>query len=155
MRSWDLGREGNLFKVTVVLICLKIYLFLFMAVLGLHCCASTFSSCSEQGLLSSCREMSFHCSDFSCFRTWALGVWASVTAVHAFSMLWYTGLVALWHVGLSLTRDWTHVPWIDRWKIYHWNTREAPKLLRWFLVNWKDKNIFYDQVAHVLKYFIV
>ena len=30
---------------------LKIYLFLFLAVLGLHCCAQAFSSCGEQGLL--------------------------------------------------------------------------------------------------------
>ena len=28
-----------------------IYLFLFLAVLGLRCCAWAFSSCSEQGLL--------------------------------------------------------------------------------------------------------
>ena len=31
---------------------LKMYLF--MAVLGLHCCTLAFSSCSEQGLLSRC-----------------------------------------------------------------------------------------------------
>ena len=143
MRSWDLGREGNLFKVTGVLICLKIYSFLFMAVLSLPCCASTFSSCSEQGLLSSCSAMPFHCSDFSCFRSWVLGVWASVTAAHGFSMLWCTGLVALGHVGLSLTRDWVNVPCIDRWIRYHWNTREASKLLRWFLVSWKNKNLYF------------
>ena len=142
MRSWDLGREGNL-KVTVVLICLKIHSFLFMAVLSLPCCASTFSSCSEQGLLSSCSEMSFHWSDFSCFRSWALGVWASLTATPGFTMLWCTGLVALWHVGLSLTRDWVHVPCTDRWILYHWNTRGASKLLRWFLVSWKDKNLYF------------
>ena len=28
-----------------------LFLFLFLAALGLHCCALAFSSCSEQGLL--------------------------------------------------------------------------------------------------------
>ena len=32
-----------------------------------------FSSCSDQGLLSSCRVWTSHCSDFSCFGTQALG----------------------------------------------------------------------------------
>ena len=31
--------------------------------LGLCCCAWTFSSCSEQGLLSSCRAWASHCRD--------------------------------------------------------------------------------------------
>ena len=36
---------------------LFIYLFIYLAVLGLHCCARAFSSCSEQGLLfvAACR----------------------------------------------------------------------------------------------------
>ena len=34
---------------------------LFVAVLGLHCCAEAFSSCSEQGLLSSFGVGTSHC----------------------------------------------------------------------------------------------
>ena len=42
--------------------------------------------------------------------------------------LWHTGLVALRHVGSSLTRDRTHFPWIGRQILNHWTTREAPRL---------------------------
>ena len=48
------------------------YLFLIMDVLGLHCCMQAFSSCREQGLLSSCAWVS-HCGGFACFRAWVLG----------------------------------------------------------------------------------
>ena len=36
---------------------------LFLAELGLHCCAG-FLSCGERGLLSSCRAQASHCSGF-------------------------------------------------------------------------------------------
>ena len=49
-------------------------IYLFMAVLGLHFCKRTFSSCREQGLLSSCGEWASHCSDFSCCGAWAPGM---------------------------------------------------------------------------------
>ena len=35
------------------------------------------------------------------------------------------GLVALWHMGSSWTRDGTRVPCIARWILNHWTTREA------------------------------
>ena len=39
----------------------KIYfIYLFLAVLGLHCCAKAFSSCGEWGLHSSCSARTFH-----------------------------------------------------------------------------------------------
>ena len=41
----------------------KIYLFL--ALPGLRCCAQAFSSCGEQGSLSSCGMQAFHCDGFS------------------------------------------------------------------------------------------
>ena len=41
--------------------------------LGLHCCTSTFSSCSMWGLLSSCGAQASHCSSSSCCRAQALG----------------------------------------------------------------------------------
>ena len=43
---------------------------LFMAALGLHCCAQAFSSCSKQGL--PCDTWSSHCIGFSSFGAWAL-----------------------------------------------------------------------------------
>ena len=46
---------------------------LFLAVLGLRCCAKPFSSCSNWGLLSSWAVWASHCGGFSCCRAWALG----------------------------------------------------------------------------------
>ena len=64
------------------------------------------------------------------------GTWASVVVVHGFgsrgsqgsraqAQSCYTGLVALWHVGSSCTRDQTHVSCIGRWILYHSATRKA------------------------------
>ena len=41
--------------------------------------------------------------------------------------LWHTGLVALWHVGSSWTRDQTRVPCIGRRILNHCATREVPQ----------------------------
>ena len=37
-------------------------------------------------------------------------------------------LFAMWDLS-SLTRDWTHIPCITRWILYHWATREVPPFL--------------------------
>ena len=54
-----------------LLFCFLIYLFiyLFLVVFGLHCCARAFSSCAAQAS---------HCSGFSCCKARALGAQASV-----------------------------------------------------------------------------
>ena len=41
------------------------------------------------------------------------------------AQLWYMGLVALWPVGSSGTREQTGVPCIARWIVIPWATREA------------------------------
>ena len=51
---------------------------LFIRLCNFGCAVSSllcglFSSCGEQGLLSSCRVWASHCSDFSCCRARALG----------------------------------------------------------------------------------
>ena len=51
---------------------------LFLAVLGLHCCAWVFSSCGEQR----CSALASHCGGFSCCRARALGARASVVVAH-------------------------------------------------------------------------
>ena len=48
--------------------------FVFLTVLGLPCCAWAFSSCSEQGLLSSCGAWASHCGGFSRCGARALGL---------------------------------------------------------------------------------
>ena len=49
------------------------FIYLFLAVLGLHCCTQTFSSCNDQGLLPSCSAWASHCGGFSCCGAGALG----------------------------------------------------------------------------------
>ena len=71
------------------------YFYLFLAVLGLHCCLGAFSSCGEQGLLSSCSSWAFHCGGFSCCGTQAQG--------GRFQYLQYSGSVLVAH-GLSCPR---------------------------------------------------
>ena len=55
-----------------------VFVFLFLAVLGLGCCTQAFSSCGERGLLSSCRGQVAHCCGSCCCRAAALGTWVSV-----------------------------------------------------------------------------
>ena len=54
----------------------KIFIYLSLSLPGLHCCAQAFSSCGEQGSLSSCGEQAFHCGGFS-WGAQALG-WVAV-----------------------------------------------------------------------------
>ena len=49
---------------------------LLVAAQDLCCCMRTFSSCGEQGLLSSCSAQASHCGGFPCWGVRALGVWA-------------------------------------------------------------------------------
>lgn len=49
-----LVRVSVLFFFFLRLLFFSLYLFICLAVLGLRCCAQAFSSCGDQGLLSSC-----------------------------------------------------------------------------------------------------
>ena len=84
--------------------------------LGLCCCAQTFSSCKRE-LLSSCSAWASNYTGFFCCGTWALGA----------QQLWPTGLVASQQVETSWTRDPTHVSCIGMWILNHWATREVPE----------------------------
>ena len=105
------------FAISIVLVMfdlfLKKFIYLFMAVLGLHCCAWAFSSCGEQGLLFvvRCGARASHCSGFSCCRPPAQHVGFSSCGTH---------------VGSSRTRARTRVPCIGRWILNHCTTREVP-----------------------------
>ena len=56
----------------------KFIYYLFLAVLGLCCCAWAFSSCGERGLLYVAVARASHCGGFSYCRAQALGARASV-----------------------------------------------------------------------------
>ena len=51
----------------------------------------------------------------------------SVAVVHDLACGWF----ALWHVGSSQGRDWTHVSCIDRWILNHWTTREILSVFKY------------------------
>ena len=87
-----------------------------MALLGLCCCPQAFSSCCKQGQLSSCGVWASR-GVFFCCKAQAL--------MPKLQWLWYTGLLAMWHVESSWTRDRTHVPCIGRWLLNHWTTWEV------------------------------
>ena len=123
----ELGKSNNLsffsFKKFI-----NLFICLFLAALGLRCCAQAFSSCSEQGLL------------FVVVHRLLIAV-ASLVAEHGLQacglqqlqhavsvlvacglsscgsqaqQLWHTGLFAPRHVGSSRIRDQTRVPCIGR-----------------------------------------
>ena len=105
-----------------------IYLLLFLAVLGLCCCAGFFSFCRDQGLLSSCDARASHCG-FSCCRTEGCAGFSSCSSwawEHKAEQLQCMEFVAPWHVECSQIRDWTRVFCIVKWILHHWATREAP-----------------------------
>ena len=115
-----------------------------MAVLGLCCCLWAFSSCKEQGLLSSCCAAHF-CS-FSCCRAKALGVQASAVAAcrlkdpraHGFQKLWHVGLAAPRRVGSSQTRDQNRVHLcIGRWILLQCAKGEVRVHLKLMTLLWK------------------
>ena len=66
---------------------LNFLIYLFLAVLGLRCCAQAFSGCGERGLLSSCSVQASHYCGVSCCRVQALGTRASVVAALGLSSL--------------------------------------------------------------------
>ena len=63
---------------TLSLTAILLYLFIYLAALGLRCCAWAFSSCGEWGLLFRCGAQASHCGGFSCCGAQALGARASV-----------------------------------------------------------------------------
>ena len=122
-----------------------------MPVLGL-CCCSGFSLVVERGSYSLV-IWAFHCGDFSCCGTQALGCVGSAVAPPGLwstgSLLWRKGLVALRHVGSSWIREPTRVSCIGRRVLYYWATREArswllfTKDLSWITRTCEKKNKFW------------
>ena len=103
---------------------LLIILFIYFGLSWVFVAAQGFSSCGEPELHFSCGAWASHCSGFSHCGAWALCAWASVVTVHRLSscLSW-----APQHVESSQTRDGTSAPYIGRWILIHWTTREAPE----------------------------
>ena len=73
----DISYMSNTFCTFLTIFFKLIYL----ATLGLHCCARAFSSCGEQGLLFVV-VCGLLIAVFSCCGAWALGMRASVVVAH-------------------------------------------------------------------------
>ena len=73
-----LPRDGKCYELRGIIILFFnkfiYFIYLFLAALGLCCCV--------RGATLHCGERASHCSGFSCFGAWALGVWASVVVAH-------------------------------------------------------------------------
>ena len=54
------------------------FIYLFLAALGLHCCAWAFPLVAASAGYSCCGARASHCGGFSCCGARALGLWASV-----------------------------------------------------------------------------
>ena len=90
----EVKMNEQLYKKSIIVCCcnshcpfflINLFIYLFLAVLGLHCCTRAFSSCGEQGLLFLvvCRLLiSVACL---CWGAWALGTQTSVVVAHRFS----------------------------------------------------------------------
>ena len=114
-----------------------IVLFFLLAVLGLFCCALTFSNGGEPEASLHCNMQASHCGGFSCCRAQALGLTGSVVGSsqareHWLSSCGKQALVALQHVGSSWTRDQTQVPCVGKWILKYRTTR---KVLYWNIVD--------------------
>ena len=94
----------KLYKIQILVFITKVF---FFTTLDLHCCAKTFSSFGERGLLSSCSARPSHQGVCGAH---ALGKWAQSPHIMGKS---------------SWTRDWTGVLCFARQILNHWTTREA------------------------------
>ena len=71
---------------------LKIFIYLFLALLGLDYFSGTFPRCRERGLLSRCSAQFSHSGSFSCCEALALGMWTSVVVAHGLHCLVACGI---------------------------------------------------------------
>ena len=93
------------------------FTYLFIADLSLNCCSWAFSSCGQQGLLSSCRVQASHCGYFSSFGAQDLGCASSVVVA--------CGLSCSEASGIFLNWDQVCVLCIGREILYHWANRKS------------------------------
>ena len=123
---WKLKhREFNLIKI------------LFLVSLGPWWCTQAFSSCGELGLLfmAVCRLFIAVASLVTENRLWGAGFSSCSTCAQWLrlegsrvraQLLRSVGLTAPQHVESSWTRDWTHVPYIGRQILNHWDHQGSP-----------------------------
>ena len=86
------------------------FVYLFLAMLGLHCCVGIFYSCKEQGMLSRGGAWAFHCGDYTCYGAQALGCTGFSSCGTWHQQLWLPSSRAqaqqLWSTGLLVCSTW-------------------------------------------------
>ena len=99
---------------------------LFLVALSLCCCVQAFSSSWEWGPLFDWHPRASPCTGAPCCGAYALRAWASVAVAWGLSSSGVkTGLVAVWHVESSPTRDRTSAPCMAWQILIHCTTREV------------------------------
>ena len=118
---------------------LILFIYLFLAELGLRCCSRAFLQLRQTNYSSLwCKGFSLRwllllqsmrstCTGFSSCGSWAQQLWLKGSRAQA-QQLWRMGLVVPQHVGSSQIGDRTHVPCIGKWVINHCTTREVPRV---------------------------
>ena len=121
--------------------------YLFLAALGLCCCAWAFSTCGEWGPLSRFNALASHCGGFSCCRAQARGLAGFSSCSMWAQYLWHTGLVAPVACGIFLDQGSNPCPlhWqVDSYPLYHQGTlREIFFTTKLFLFFPKKKTIVF------------
>ena len=137
-----------LYNISLLLICMinvdhischkdksSLFIYLFLAALGLHCWAWAFSTWRKWGLLFNRSGQASHCDEER--HQWLLLLWGTGSrhADFSYCALWAlelglssSGLVAPLHVESSQTRERTHVPCIGRRILTHCTHQGSPNL---------------------------
>ena len=112
------------------------FIYLFFGCVGSSLLHRDFLQLWRAGAALHCGAWASHCGGFSLVAEHGLQayglqqLWLVGSSAQA-QWLWYTGLVAPWHVRSSQTRDQTHVPCVGRRILNHCATREVlPTFLR-------------------------
>ena len=99
------------------------FLFTHLTMLSLHC-TQIFSSCCEQGLLSTCSAQASNCGGFSCCGAHAVECGLSSHDKWAYFVPW--------HVESSCTRNQTHVPCIGLTTGAPWKSNNMKVWATWW-----------------------
>ena len=129
--DWTIEDFHSVWEIQFLCILINTYycqnffkLFLFGVALGPLCWVQAFFSCREWGLLSSCGALASRRGGFSLQITGSRTCWLQSlqqmgSRANGPQKLWFVGLVVLWHMGSSQTRDWTRVPGTGRKILNH------------------------------------
>ena len=63
---WSWGFQSPFLSSQLLELLFFFNFYLFLTVLGIHCCTQAFSSCSKRGLLSSSGVQASHCGGIPC-----------------------------------------------------------------------------------------